>query len=316
VLVCTLKAFVGVTDNDWYNFLASQPQITEVNFWKPGGAASFQALQPGEPFIFKTHWPHNSLVGGGHFEGFVRLPLSTAWEFFGTGNGVASLEMLREQVGKYRRQPIGQDDDPEIGCVLLNEVKFLSQASIIAAPDDFSKHVVQGKGYEIGVSGSNAIIDLFVKQLMISVDSADSRDPRRIDGPVFGEPRLVRQRLGQGGFQALVLNAYQKRCSITHHKIAPTLQAAHIKPVSKGGENRLDNGILLRSDVHTMFDRGYLGVTPKFELQVSLRLREEFGNGEEFYAKQGEIIRLPQHQSDRPNSEFLEWHMDEVFKVL
>lgn len=310
-----MRAFVGVTDGDWYRFLASNPQITEVNFWKPGGETGFQALQPGEPFIFKTHWPHNSLVGGGYFEGFVRLPVSTAWEFFGTGNGVESLDEMRERVGKYRRQPIGPYDDPEIGCVLLNEVKFLLQDAVIAAPDDFRKSIVQGKGYDVGVTGSNAIIDLFVKQLLISVDPAGPRDTLRIDGPVFGQPRLVRQRLGQGGFQALVLTAYEKRCSITHHKIAPTLQAAHIKPVSKGGENRLDNGILLRSDVHTMFDRGYLGITPKYELQVSFRLREEFGNGEEFYAMQGEIIRLPQHQSDRPNSEFLEWHMDEIFKA-
>ena len=85
--------------------------------------------------------------------------------------------------------------------------------------------------------------------------------------------------------------------------------------MSKGGEHRLDNGVLLRSDVHTMFDRGYLGVTPDYKLQVSARLRADFGNGDEFYAKHGEIIRLPQHQSDRPNSEFLEWHMDEVFKA-
>lgn len=311
----TLRAFVGVTDGDWYRFLASNPQITEVNFWKPGGETSFQALQPGEPFIFKTHWPHNSLVGGGYFEGFVRLPVSTAWEFFGTGNGVESLDEMREQVGKYRRQPIGPYDDPEIGCVLLNEVKFVPQDSVTPAPDDFSKHIVQGKGYDVGVPSSNSVIDLFVQQLMISVDLADSRNTRRIDGPVFGEPRLVRPRLGQGGFQALVHDAYERRCSITHHKIAPTLQAAHIKPVSKGGEHRLDNGVLLRSDVHTMFDRGYLGVTPDFKLQVSLRLRAEFGNGDEFYARQGEVIRLPQHQSDHPNSEFLEWHMDEVFKA-
>ena len=313
--MCTLRAFVGVTDGDWYRFLASNPQITEVNFWKPGGETGFQALQPGEPFIFKTHWPHNSLVGGGYFEGFVRLPVSTAWEFFGTGNGVESLDEMRERVGKYRRQPIGPYDDPEIGCVLLNEVKFVPQDSVTLAPDDFSKHIVQGKGYDVGVTSSNSVIDLFVQQLMISVDSAGSRDTRRIDGPVFGEPRLVRPRLGQGGFQALVLDAYDRRCSITHHKIAPTLQAAHIKPVSKGGEHRLDNGVLLRSDVHTMFDRGYLGVTPDYKLQVSSRLRTDFGNGEEFYARHGEIIRLPQHQSDRPNSEFLEWHMDEVFKA-
>jgi putative restriction endonuclease len=91
------------------------------------------------------------------------------------------------------------------------------------------------------------------------------------------------------------------------------LQAAHILPVNKGGEHRLDNGLLLRSDVHTMFDRGYLGVDPEFKLRVSPRVRAEFGNGDEFYEREGSVIALPEHARDRPNSEFLTWHMDEIF---
>jgi putative restriction endonuclease len=67
--------------------------------------------------------------------------------------------------------------------------------------------------------------------------------------------------------------------------------------------------------VHTLYDRGYLGVDPKHRLLVSPRLREEFGNGEQFYARAGEPIAVPERRSDRPNREFLEWHLDEVFKA-
>jgi putative restriction endonuclease len=44
-------------------------------------------------------------------------------------------------------------------------------------------------------------------------------------------------------------------------------------------------------------------------------LRHEFGNGEEFYARaaSGEPIAVPTKRAERPNREFLEWHMDEVF---
>jgi putative restriction endonuclease len=93
------------------------------------------------------------------------------------------------------------------------------------------------------------------------------------------------------------------------------LQAAHIRPLPMGGEHRLDNGLLLRSDVHTLFDRGYLGIDPKHRLVVSPRLREEFGNGEEFYARasSNEPISMPTRHADRPNKEYLEWHLDEVF---
>lgn len=57
------------------------------------------------------------------------------------------------------------------------------------------------------------------------------------------------------------------------------------------------------------------GVDPKYRLVVSPRLREEFGNGEQFYARASskERIAVPTRRSDRPNTEFLEWHMEEIF---
>jgi putative restriction endonuclease len=132
---------------------------------------------------------------------------------------------------------------------------------------------------------------------------------------VLGDPRLAPYRLGQGSFRAVVLGAYHRRCAITGTHIPPVLQAAHIQPVDKGGEHRLDNGLLLRSDVHTMFDRGYLGIDPGFRLLVSPRLRAEFSNGDQFYARAGQVIDLPARRGDRPARDFLEWHLYEVFKA-
>jgi putative restriction endonuclease len=82
---------------------------------------------------------------------------------------------------------------------------------------------------------------------------------------------------------------------------------------SPRGEHRLDNGLLLRSDIHTLFDRRYLGIYPQHRLLVSPRLRADFSNGDQFYAKQGQVFDLPERLADRPGREFLEWHLDEVF---
>lgn len=132
-------------------------------------------------------------------------------------------------------------------------------------------------------------------------------------GPTLGDPRLVPQRLGQRSFRAVVLQAYGRRCAITGAKIRPVLQAAHIRPVEHGGEHRLDNGLLLRSDMHTLYDNGYIGIDPKHRLLVSPRLREEFHNGEELYERAGSPISLPERRADRPSREFLEWHLAEVY---
>jgi hypothetical protein len=114
-------------------------------------------------------------------------------------------------------------------------------------------------------------------------------------------PRLAPQRLGQQAFQAVVLDAYQRRCAITGTKIRPVLQAAHVRPLTAGGQHRLDNGLLLRSDVHTLFDRGYLAVDTKHRLLVSPRLRSEFGN-EQSYACAGQTIAVPERKAERPTA--------------
>ena len=308
-----MRGYVGVTDGDWYRFLASRPDLTEVNFWQPSGSRGFNVLQHGEPFLFKTHYPHNRVVGGGFFSGSVRLKLTEAWELFGPANGVASAEEMRHRVGKYRSAPIAPGEDPVVGCIFIRDVSFLGREQDLDPPPAFAPNVVQGKGYDLEEEPAYSYFEEALRRLLTpavpgAVDQAWFRP-----GPVYGDPRLVRGRLGQQSFQAVVLDAYHRRCAITGERIRPVLQAAHIKPLPRGGEHRLDNGLLLRSDVHTLFDRGYLGIDPNFRLAVSPRLREEFDNGEEFYARSGERIALPDRRLDRPNTEYLEWHMDEVF---
>jgi putative restriction endonuclease len=116
-----------VTDGDWYRFLADRPEVSaaEVNFWRPGGGRGFHALAEGEPFFFKTHAPHNRVVGGGFYSGFAALRMSEAWQMFGLANGVASLDEMRMRIARYRREPMAPSEDPEIGCVFVRDVTLL-----------------------------------------------------------------------------------------------------------------------------------------------------------------------------------------------
>jgi putative restriction endonuclease len=95
----------------------------------------------------------------------------------------------------------------------------------------------------------------------------------------FGSEYLTRGRLGQGAFRVLVTDAYERRCAVTGEKTLPVLEAAHIKPYALNGPHRVSNGILLRSDLHKLFDLGYLTITPDLRLPVSPRLKAEWQNG-------------------------------------
>ena len=130
---------------------------------------------------------------------------------------------------------------------------------------------------------------------------------------MYGEPVPVRQRLGQGTFRVWVTDIYQRQCAVTREKALPVLEAAHIKPVAQGGLHRIDNGLLLRTDVHALFDRGYVTVTPDYKFRVSRRLKDDFDNGEYYRQFQGVKLWLPPGAEDKPQREFLEWHGDTVF---
>jgi len=309
-----VRAYVGVTDHHWYEYLAAQKELSEVNFWRPRDKRRFGAISPGEFFFFKTHAPSSLIVGGGLLASWELLPLSAAWEFYGPGNGAGSLDDLRALIGG--RDGLHRNEDPEIGCILLQDVTFFPPGTGMALPPGmWSAGIQQGKHFDLGQTPFTSFFDILTARVASATVEIDLSDPSwKHIGPMFRE-QTHKVRIGQGAFQARVLNVYKRKCAITGTKIWPALQAAHIRPVTRGGEHRVDNGLLLRSDVHAMFDHGYLAVDPSYQLLVSPRLREEFGNGEQFYAKRGEVIALPDRKTDRPLRDFLEWHLDTVFKA-
>jgi putative restriction endonuclease len=309
------NAFVGVTDWDWYDFLSSRLDLTEVNFWQPGGRVLFKALKPGDLFLFKLHAPNNYIVGGGFFAASSLLPVSLAWETFGAMNGVASLPEMRRRIEKFRRGRARVGEDFTIGNIVLEQTFFLIREAWIPIPPDFSLNIVQGKGYDLDVGTGRQIWDSLKERLILSTASSVQRNVA--DGQVrrmFSDPVFARRRLGQGAFRILVTDTYERQCAITGEHTLPVLQAAHIRPVTQAGEHLVSNGLLMRSDVHTLFDRGYVTVSPDFKFRVSNRLNEDWNNGKIYYQLDGRQIHLPKDPSCRPDALQLEWHADTVFR--
>lgn len=312
--VAGLKAYVAVTDGDWFRFLSSQEGIDEVNFWQPGGGRDFHVLSFGAPLLFKLHWPLNFIAGGGFFASFTRLPVSIVWETFGTKNGARSYAEMRSRIEHYRSVAPNPREDYEIGCIVLQDPFFLPRERWIPAPTDFAKSIVQGKGYDLATPAGRDLWDRVLAARALTAHSVAER-PVAINGPMFGEAQLARVRLKQGAFRVMVTDAYSRRCAISGEKALPVLQAAHIKPVADGGQHRLDNGLLLRSDVHTLYDRGYITVTPEHRVLVaSKKLKEDFDNGEPYVPFHGSKILLPKREVERPAQDLLEWHANTVFR--
>jgi len=309
-----MKIWVAVTDKSWYEYL-SRLEPDEINFWQPSGSQSFRVLTPGELFLFKLHSPHNCIVGGGHFVRYSALPASLAWEAFERKNGVASFADLRVRIHRYRKGEMPLD--PIIGCNVLAEPFFLPPDKWIAAPGDWSSNIVKGKTYESTAPEGRRLLDLLHRAAPPNRDLRDAATPADVtDVARYGADYLTRGRLGQGTFRVLVTDAYARRCAVTGEKTLPVLEAAHIKAFASLGPNRVNNGVLLRSDLHKLFDLGYVTVTPELRLEVSARLREDWENGRDYYAHHGKPLRVrPADSASWPAKEYLEWHNEHVFKA-
>ncbi|MFE1169116.1 HNH endonuclease [Nocardiopsis sp. NPDC058789] len=318
-----MKAYVGVTDRAWAEFLARRPHLREINFWRPSSNQVFRRIGLGDLFLFKTRYPHNRVVGGAVFSGFTRTPLSRAWAAFGEGNGRSSLEELREALNRYRLKEgnpaIRVGEDPLISCVMLRDPVFFD-GDTFAPPPDFASNLVQGKGYDdVTDSAHSAYFTPIAERILSTHEEVHFGDPMEnthtwaFSGPTRGQPVPVRRRYGQEAFKLVLLDSYEGRCAVTGVDVAPTLEAAHIHPVSAGGLHRLDNGLLLRADIHKLFDSGYLGISPQFKVRVSPALASHSAAGEYYASLAGRDISLPPRKADRPSRDALGWHQEEVF---
>jgi putative restriction endonuclease len=330
-----MRIVVGVTDNRWATFLRDHNGLTEANFWQPS-PHGFKALAPGEPFLFKTKDPKKfrgvdipgyALVGGGFFDEYVELRVSEAWTIWGAANGVVDEAELAARARSYRSEAdVGADPDPTIGCVILRNIFFAERGQELSEPPNWARNNVTYTGYDLAQPDQRPDTE-YVQHAFAAlqhgarVDLAWEPDLRGItldwQGPRYGPPTLVRPRMGQGHFKRAVGAAYGHRCAITASATYPSLEAAHIRPFADGGEHAVSNGLLLRSDVHGLYDRGYISVDPDLRLRVSPQLREHGWNGVEFYQREevGFRISEPVGTEHKPNRDALAWHFETRFRA-
>lgn len=126
--------------------------------------------------------------------------------------------------------------------------------------------------------------------------------------------QTIKRRLGQGAFRIMVTDAYHRKCSITGEKTLPVLDAAHIKPYAEDGPHLIQNGLLMRTDIHALFDKGYITIDAKYNVEVSKRLNEDFGNGKIYYEFHGKKLQnVPDRLTDLPSKDYLKWHNDYIY---
>ena len=315
-----MQGRILLTDHNWFEYLRGHGPFDEVNFWRPK-ATGAPRIDPGTPILFKLHKAQaGRIVGFGSYARHDVVPVWLAWEIFETGNGAPNLTEMRAQIEEYRRKAgvsePARAGDYSIGCQILTQPVFLPPTASVRPPSDWHDAVQVGKSYDLS-QGEGARVwheVLAASGLEHSGASVSGPTAGVAAGPRYGDLTMTKPRLGQGTFRLAVTAAYDRACAVTREHSLPALEAAHIRPFAEDGTHDVSNGLLLRSDIHRLFDKGYVGVTPEYRFAVSKALKDDFENGKSYYPLHGREIWLPENVAERPNAEMLEWHLGERFR--
>ncbi len=312
------NGYMALTDPDWYRYLSGRPQLDEVNFWQPHGDRAFRALAPGEPFFFKLRAPARQVAGFGFFQRYESMSARYAWDCFGDANGAPTYEAMIDRLARLRRERTPASGEFSIGCIMIAAPVFFVPDEWVNPPRDWAPTGIQvGKLYDMTSGEGDRVLRECMERATGGLHYWNiDGDPALVAENVarYGAAVEVHPRLGQGLFSLAVRDAYHGACAVTGEHSLPVLEAAHIQPYGQGGEHRVDNGLLLRSDVHRLYERGYVTVTPDYVFRVGESLRQDFKNGHSYYGLDRQRISVPDSELWRPNRELLEWHWDAVFR--
>ncbi len=126
--------------------------------------------------------------------------------------------------------------------------------------------------------------------------------------------REIVSRQGQQAFRNSLLEAYDQRCAISGCEVVEILEAAHIYPYNGNETNQVANGLLLRADLHTLFDLGLLGVVAVDADTYQVILSPTLLNSE-YKTIAGMRLQVPLNPTLRPSIEALDWHRKEIAKL-
>lgn len=207
--------------------------------------------------------------------------------------------------------------DPPITRARIHQDRVLARATFFRNPKN-----VQGTVFNVRPEASAALDSLidaerrragmFADEVppdyLTAVSEADREgifDPNDEEDARRRQLRAIAIRQGQPRFRHKLLRAYEHRCAITNCDATDALEAAHILPYTNERRNHISNGLLLRADVHTLFDLGLVAVDEDLNILVAPGLRaSQYG-----LELSGRTLRVPTDPSCWPNREALKMHL-------
>lgn len=169
---------------------------------------------------------------------------------------------------------------------------------------------------DVFLSGTNSNVLDQIDEIMISLENSptlqEQFNPSNVTDARERTLNSIVQRRGQAEFRQELLKAYEFKCAISECNVPEALEASHIIPYLGPKTNQLQNGILLRADIHTLFDLRLLSIDEdSYRVIISSKLKNTH------YAQyEGKLINLPSKIEFRPSRDALKRHRNESNLVI
>ncbi|NRD45410.1 HNH endonuclease [Corallococcus exiguus] len=225
-----------------------------------------------------------------------RLRLGGNYSFPITMSHVDDIDKLRKVLSAAQK-PIGQSPGSKGG----NGQKTIRlYIGINAVGVDLSV-----LGRELAEPPQSAVVSEADIAGAANVADVDKRfDPGSIEDARSRILASIVQRQGQPAFRRELLSAYGGKCAITQCELEEVLEAAHVYPFRGSVTNVVQNGLLLRSDIHTLFDRGLIAVdTADWSILIHEKLVSTC-----YSVLSGRKLSLPLNHQMHPNTDALDRH--------
>ena len=147
-----------------------------------------------------------------------------------------------------------------------------------------------------------------VAEQQASLDKSGAFQPTDAQDGKEKVMRNIALRRGQPQFRGALLAAYGRKCAMTDTAVADVLEAAHIRPYNGPSTNHVTNGLLLRSDIHALFDLGLLSISPD---TLTIYCSQQIRNEPFYIGLHGTQVRVPSSASQRPDVSALRTHFEQ-----
>lgn len=248
------------------------------------------------------------IAGRATFREQIQLSIDEAWRHFGVGNGVDSSLSL-----SAKAREVLSSEESELNCLVLDQVEILAEGLRPQITTmEFPPSIMNCKFF---TPGSMPLIEGHFGSPATLGDWVDRGvgvpfDPANVSTARAQALRSICARRGQTRFRQALITAYNGCCCISGETTSSVLEAAHIHPYRGEDTNQPTNGLLLRSDWHTLFDLGLWTVDEMFAVKIASPL-ESSSYGE----LAGHRIALPAHRTSRPSQAALRYHRDNIFQA-